>query len=101
MKKHDAEDRLERVGSKINDLNASAWNTALHPTEFGWAQSIFSAATIPILSAASIGQMVSAAVVRQINPDTFEKLTDFPGKKGDAGGASGSGGTGDSGTSEG
>jgi hypothetical protein len=81
MKKHDAVERLERVGNKINDLNASAWNTALNPTQFGWAQSIFSAATIPILSAASIGQMVSHAVVKQINPDVIEKLTEFPAKK--------------------
>jgi pyridoxal biosynthesis lyase PdxS len=82
MKKHDAVERLERLGNDINDMNGRAWNTALHPTEFGWAQSIFSAATIPILSAASIGQMVSAAVVKQINPDVIEKLTEFPGKKG-------------------
>lgn len=83
MKKDDAVDRLDRAGNKINDLNATAWNVALNPTRHGWASSIFSAATIPILSAASIGQLVGSAVVKQINPDTFERLTGFPGDKGD------------------
>jgi hypothetical protein len=78
MKKDDAVDKLDRAGNAINDLNASAWNTALNPTRYGWTSSIFSAATIPILSAASIGQLVSSAVVKQINPDIFERLTGFP-----------------------
>jgi len=82
MKKDDAVERLERAGNKINDLNASAWNTALNPTQFGWASSIFSAATIPILSAASLGQFVSSAVVKQIRPDVIERLTEFPRNKG-------------------
>jgi hypothetical protein len=83
MKKDDAVDKLERAGNAINDLNASAWNTALNPTRYGWASSIFSAATIPILSAASIGQLVSSAVVKQINADTFERFTEFPRDKGE------------------
>jgi hypothetical protein len=83
MKKDDAVDKLDRAGNAINDLNASAWNTALNPSRYGWASSIFSAATIPILSAASIGQLVSSAVVKQINPDTFERLTEFPRDKGE------------------
>ena len=83
MKKDDAVDKLDRAGHAINDLNASAWNTALNPTRYGWVSSIFSAATIPILSAASIGQLVGSAVVKQINPDTFERLTELPGSKGD------------------
>jgi hypothetical protein len=82
MKKDDAVDRLDRVGEKINGLHSNAWNVALNPTQHGWASSIFSAATIPILSAASIGQLVSSAVVKQINPDTFQRLTEFPGGKG-------------------
>lgn len=86
MKKHDAVDKMDRLGDKISGLHASAWNTALNPTQYGWASSIFSAATIPILSAASIGQMVGSAVVKQINPDIIERLTEFPeDRKPDAG----------------
>ena len=75
MKKDEALDKLQVAGSTIQNLNASAWNTALHPTRYGWASSIFSIASIPVLSAASIGHMVTSAVTNQINPDTFEKIT--------------------------
>jgi hypothetical protein len=81
MKKTDAVDRLDRLGDKINGLHASAWNTAVNPTRYGWASSIFSAATIPILSAASIGQFVGSAVVKQIDPNIIERLTEFPDNK--------------------
>jgi hypothetical protein len=81
MKKIDAEDKLDRAGSAINSLNASAWNTALNPTTHGWMRSIFSAATIPVLSAASIGHLVSSAVVKQIDPNTFERITELGDKK--------------------
>ena len=83
MKKYDAVEKLERAGDAINGMNASAWNTALNPTTYGWARSIFSVATIPVLSAASIGHLVTSAVVKQIEPDTFEKLTDLGGSKTD------------------
>lgn len=79
MKKHEAVEEMDRIGDKINGLHASAWNTALHPTQFGWANSIVSAATIPVLSFASIGQMVGSAVVRQVPPNVIEKLTTMPG----------------------
>ena len=75
MKKDEALDKLQVAGHTINNLNASAWNTALHPTRYGWASSIFSIASIPVLSAASIGHMVAQAATSQINPDTFEKIT--------------------------
>jgi hypothetical protein len=80
MKKNDALDKLERAGHAIHNVNASAWNTALNPTEYGWGKSILSIASIPVLSAASIGHLVSHAVVRQMNPDTFEKITELGGK---------------------
>lgn len=79
MKKDDAMDKLDRAGYAIHDLNARAWNTALNPTSNGWASSILSLASIPVLSAASIGHLVSSAVVKQIDPNTFERITDFPG----------------------
>ena len=81
MKKHEAEQQLDEVGNKINDLHASAWNTALHPTHHGWARSIVSAATIPVLSFASIGHMVGSAVVKQVSPKVIETLTGEPGEK--------------------
>lgn len=75
MKKEQAVEQLDRIGHEINGLYASAWNTALHPTHYGWARSIVSAATIPVLSFASIGQMVGSAVVRQVSPELIEKVT--------------------------
>ena len=75
MKKEDALNRLEHAGETINGLSASAWNTALNPTRHGWVSSIFSIATIPVLSAASIGHLVTSAVVNQVDADTFERIT--------------------------
>lgn len=79
MKKEDAIDKLGRAGDKINGLYGSAWNTALNPTRYGWASSIVSLASIPVLSAASIGHLVTSAVTHQINADTFEKITTLGG----------------------
>jgi hypothetical protein len=75
MKKEDAVNKLENAGHKINGLYGSAWNTALNPTRYGWGSSILSLASIPVLSAASIGHLVTSAVTNQINADTFEKIT--------------------------
>jgi hypothetical protein len=75
MKKDEAVNQLDRAGSAINSLNASAWNTALHPTRYGWISSALSVVSIPVLSAASIGHMVTSAVVSQVNPETFERIT--------------------------
>lgn len=75
MKKADAEDKLAKAGFTINNLNASAWNTALHPTRYGWGSSILGIVSIPVLSAASLGHMVAAAVTSQVSDDTFERIT--------------------------
>lgn len=81
MKKEDAVNRLDRTGEKINGLYSSAWNTALNPTQYGWGTSILSIATIPVLSAASLGHLVTSAVVKQVDANTFERLTGEPDKK--------------------
>ncbi|HYD52314.1 MAG TPA: hypothetical protein VEA99_06795 [Gemmatimonadaceae bacterium] len=82
MKKDEAVERMDRVGAEINGMYASAWNTALNPTQFGWARSIVGVASIPVLSFASIGHMVGSAVVRQVSPNVIEKLTELPGDEG-------------------
>lgn len=82
MKKHDAVDKLDEAGRRIHDMHASAWNVGLNPTVHGWGKSLLGIASIPVLSAASIGHLVGSAVVNQIGADTFEKMTEFPtGKK--------------------
>ena len=81
MKKHDAQEKLDRAGEKINGLYGSAWNTALNPTRYGWGSSLLGIVSIPVLSAASIGHMVGSAVVNQIEADTFEKFTTLPADK--------------------
>lgn len=83
MKKTEAVEQLDRIGQEINGLYASAWNTALHPTHYGWGRSLVSAATIPVLSFASIGQMVSSAIVRQVSPDLVEKVTEIGDRNGE------------------
>lgn len=75
MKKDDAMNQLGGAGAAINELNNSAWNTALHPTRYGWGSSLLGIVSIPVLSAASLGHMVATAVVSQVNPETFEKVT--------------------------
>jgi hypothetical protein len=81
VKKEDAVETIDRAGQTINDLNAKVWNTALNPTEYGWVPSIASIAAIPVLSAASIGQLVSSAIVRQVSPSVFDTLSNLGGKK--------------------
>lgn len=75
MKKDDAVQSLERAGQTINELYAKAWGTALYPTQNGWGPSIASAAAIPVLSLASLGHFVGSAVVQQLPPELFDKLT--------------------------
>ena len=75
MKKHEAVEEIDRIGEKINDLHATAWNRALHPTRHGWVTSIANAATIPVLSFASLGHMVGSAVVKQVSPNVIETVT--------------------------
>ena len=77
MKKDDVVRNIDSAGVTINELYAKAWNTALNPTEKGWAPSIASIAAIPVLSFASIGHMVGSAVVKQIPSGAFEKLPDL------------------------
>ena len=78
MKKEDAVDGLERAGHVINDANHRAWNVALHPTEHGWASSILGIAAIPVVSAASVGHLISTAIVKQIKPSVFDQLSGKP-----------------------
>ena len=83
MKKEDAVSQLSRAGEEINNLNASAWNTALNPTQYGWGKSLFSVITIPALSAASVGHLITSAVVNQVDATTFEKITTLGAKPDD------------------
>src|SRR4029078_2498860 len=77
MKKEEAVENLERAGETISGFYVRAWDNALHPTDVGWATSIASMAAIPVLSAASIGQMVSAAVVKQVSPNVFDTISNL------------------------
>ena len=77
VKKEEAVESVERAGQTITGLYARAWDTALHPTEHGWPSSIASIAAIPVLSAASIGQMVGSAVVQQLPNSVFDTLSNI------------------------
>lgn len=95
MKKDEAVDKLDRAGRQIQDMHASAWNVALNPTVHGWGKSILGIASIPVLSAASIGHLVGSAVVRQVPDGTIEKLTEFPKGNADSDKTGGSGASAD------
>ena len=75
MKKDEAVQSLEQAGEAINDLYGRAWATALYPTHHGWGASIGSIVAIPVLSLASIGRLVSSAVVQQVPEEVFDKLS--------------------------
>lgn len=75
MKKDEAVQSLEQAGEAINDLYSRAWATALYPTQHGWGASIASAVAIPVLSMASIGRLVGSAIVQQVPPEVFDKLS--------------------------
>jgi hypothetical protein len=77
VKKSDAVERLQQTGQTINDLYARAWGTALYPTQHGWPASIASIAMIPVLSAASLGQIVTTAVAEQVPDGVYEKLPEL------------------------
>ena len=75
MKKDEAVQSLEQAGEAINDLYSRAWATALYPTHHGWGASIGSIVAIPVLSLASLGRLVSSAVVQQVPSEVFDKLS--------------------------
>ena len=77
MKKHEAVEGLERAGQTISEVNARVWTVALNPTEYGVLPSLASIVAIPVLSMASVGQLVSHAVVRQIPDNVVEGITSF------------------------
>ena len=77
MKKDEAVQNLEEAGYMINDLYVRAWETALYPTQHGWGKSIASMAMIPVLSAASLGQIVSAAVAKQVPADVYDNVSNL------------------------
>lgn len=83
MKKADAVESIDRAGQTISDLNVRVWTTALNPTRYGWGPSLASIVAIPVLSFASVGQLVSSAVVDQISPSVFDKLPNLSPDKDD------------------
>jgi len=81
VKKEDAVNAIEEFGSTIHDLNARVWTTALNPREHGWGSSILSIAAIPIVNAATIGQMVTSVIVKEVPASVFDTVSNFGGKK--------------------
>jgi hypothetical protein len=75
VRKDEAVQKLDEAGEAINDLYTRAWATALYPTQHGWGSSIASIVAIPVLSMASLGRLVSSAVVQQVPPEVFDKIS--------------------------
>ena len=81
MKKDEAISAIDRVGETINDLNARVWSTAFNPSEHGWGQSLLSIAAIPIVNAASIGQLVTSVIVKEVPESVFDSVSNLGGGK--------------------
>ena len=82
MKKEDAVSAIERAGETIGELNARVWSTALNPSEHGWGQSLLSIAAIPIVNAASIGQLVTSVIVKEVPASVFDTVSNLGGDGG-------------------
>ena len=81
MKKDEAVAALERVGMEISDLNTRVWSTALNPGTHGWGSSLLSVAAIPIVNAATIGQLITSVVVKEVPESVFDTVSNIGGKK--------------------
>src|SRR5437868_5685390 len=77
VKKEEAVEAIERAGLTIHDLNARVWTTALNPREHGWGQSLLSIAAIPIVNAASIGQLVTSVIVKEVPSSVFDTVSNL------------------------
>jgi hypothetical protein len=77
LKKEEAVESLEQAGQTINDLYARAWSTALYPSQHGWGPSVASVLAIPVLSFASLGRMITSAVVEQVPSDVFDSVSNI------------------------
>jgi hypothetical protein len=83
VKKDEAISAIDRVGETINDLNARVWSTAFNPSEHGWGQSLLSIAAIPIVNAATIGQLVTSVIVKEVPESVFDTVSNLGGGKKD------------------
>jgi hypothetical protein len=81
MKKDEAVAAIDRFGVEISDLNSRVWSTALNPSTHGWGSSLLSVAAIPIVNAATIGQLVTAIVVKEVPAGVFDTVSNLGGKK--------------------
>ncbi len=81
MKKDDAVAAIDRFGMEISDLNSRVWSTALNPSTHGWGSSLLSVAAIPIVNAATIGQLVTSVIVKEVPESVFDTVSNLGGKK--------------------
>jgi len=79
MKKDEAISAVDRFGETIGDLNARVWSTAFNPREHGWGQSLLSIAAIPIVNAATIGQLVTSVIVKEVPESVFDSVSNLGG----------------------
>jgi hypothetical protein len=81
MKKDEAVAAIDRAGEEISDLNARVWTTALNPSTHGWGSSLLSVAAIPIVNAATIGQMITSVVVKEVPSSFFDTVSNLGGRR--------------------
>ena len=77
MKKEDAVAAIDRFGEEIHDLNARVWTTALNPSTHGWGSSLLSVAAIPVVNAATIGQLITSVIVKEVPPGVFDTVSNI------------------------
>jgi hypothetical protein len=77
MKKEDAVAAIDRFGEEIQDLNARVWTTALNPSTHGWGSALLSVAAIPVVNAATIGQLITSVIVKEVPPAVFDTVSNI------------------------
>jgi hypothetical protein len=82
VKKEEAIEAVDKAGLAISEVNSRMWMTALNPSAYGWGPSLLSIASIPIVNAASIGQLVTSVIVQETPASVFDKVSNLTGKKG-------------------
>ena len=81
MKKEDAVNAIDSLGTNIQDLNARVWTTVLNPREHGLGETLLSIAAIPVVNAAFFGHLLTSVVVKEVPASVFDTVSNLGGGK--------------------
>jgi len=81
VKKEDAVNAIDSLGTNIQDLNARVWTTVLNPREHGLGETLLSIAAIPVVNAAFFGHLLTSVVVKEVPASVFDTVSNLGGGK--------------------